>query len=579
MNLRRVVLLCAVVFISAACGAAGVAPPVPTPTPPGGTGSVSGTVGVSVSLARTRARLPGARVNRNLWQAPPGAPQVVPDELLVKMRPGTAPADAAGLHRRLGTVEVRRLPRTGVSVVKITSGESVQAVMGKYRGQPSVLYAEPSYYRYLAALPPRTRPRAVPNDTFYGLQWHYQNVNLPAAWDVTTGSSLVVVAVIDTGILAHADLAGVTVAGYDFYGDDTNPADPGCPNPTDLSHGSHVAGTIAAATNNGQGVAGVNWGGPGKTKIMPLRVFGNYGGACTATSADIIAAIEYAADHSARVINMSFGGGGFNASEQAAVTYAYNTGVILVAAAGNSNADCGAFYPASYANVVGVSATDLGNAKAWYSNFGSCVDLAAPGGDTTADDDGDGNPDGVLSTSGTPASPSEYWFFQGTSMATPHAVGLAALLISKGVTGPAAIQSLMQSTATDLGAGGYDPIFGWGLINAAAAVGAPATTNPMRAFSGDLSGSTITVTSDMVTVNGDGTYLVTNAQAGTHSVFAWQDANGSGIIDVGDLYDEVTGVVITPGTTTPNVNPAVTERPIGSPPITVVGPQAVPRRR
>ncbi|MDQ7828272.1 MAG: S8 family serine peptidase [Armatimonadota bacterium] len=500
-----------------------------------------------------------------------------PNEFLVKFRPGVMPGEAANLNARVGTQEIRRLLKGRIALVRAVSA-TPDTVLSSYRGHAAVEYAEPNYYRYLLSTPPR-RPLAVPNDPFYSFQWHYSNIGTEAAWDVTTGSALVVVAVIDTGILfGHADLNGVTVAGFDFVDDDTNPADPGCPGPSDVSHGSHVSGTIAAATNNATGVAGVNWGGPSRTRIMPLRVFGNIGGSCTATSADVIDAIEYAADHSARVINMSFGGPGFSQAEQDAVNYAYGLGVTLVAAAGNDNVDLGAspVYPACYANVIAVAATTITNTKAPYSNFGSCIDLSAPGGDVNTDLNGDGEPDGILSTSGTPATPTQYWWFDGTSMASPHVAGVAALLLSKGVTGAAMIQNVLQSTATDLGTSGYDTTFGWGKVNAAAAVGASVSTNPMLAFTGDLSGSTITVGSDQVGVASDGTFVITNAQSGTHTVFAWQDTNANGIIDAGDLYGTAPGVVIFPGTTTSGVMVSVSERPSGSPPINLAARRGAP---
>ncbi len=508
MTLRHASLAICAALLLAACGggATGVVSPTPTPPPTGGFGTVSGTLTVSVA-AGGPARVSGVGVVRGVRRPPPGGPQFLPDQLLVKFKPGVGTAQATDVHKQFGTQEIKRINRPGVSVLKITSSEAVQAVVARYRAHPAVQYAEPNFLRYLAAAR-GVSPQATPNDSFYGLQWHYSGlVNLPAAWDVTTGSALVVVAVIDTGILSgHPDLVGTTVAGFDFYGDDASPEDLGCLGPGDVSHGAHVAGTVAALTNNATGVAGVNWGGAGRTRIMPLRIFGNYGGQCTTTSADIIAAIYWAADHSARVVNMSFGGGGFSQGEQDAVTYAFNTGVILIAAAGNDSADCAAQYPAAYANVVGVAATEFNNNKAPYSNTGVCVDLAAPGGDMSVDLNGDTYPDGVLSTSGAPSVGNGYYFFQGTSMASPHVAGLAALLISKGITGPANIQTVMQTTATDRGAPGFDTTYGWGLINAAAAVGAPVPTNPMRTFSGSISGNTITVRSDMVTVANAITY-------------------------------------------------------------------------
>ncbi|HEU5303375.1 MAG TPA: S8 family serine peptidase, partial [Gemmatimonadales bacterium] len=220
---------------------------------------------------------------------------------MVKLKPG-ALLQSADLHRSAGTAEVKQLLKGTMSLVRVTTGEPLAAVLARYRSDPRVAYAEPNYYRYLATAPGL---QATPNDPFYADQWHYGSIGLPSAWNAVTGSALVVVAVIDSGILPHEDLAGVTVAGFDFFNNDSNPADPGCPAASDLSHGSHVAGTIAAATNNGRGVAGVNWGGAGRTRVMPLRIFGNIGGNCTTTSDRIVEAITYAADHSARVINMS----------------------------------------------------------------------------------------------------------------------------------------------------------------------------------------------------------------------------------------------------------------------------------
>jgi len=502
------------------------------------------------------------------------APRSVPGEVLVKFRAGVSPEQALEINRRVGGVERKRIPRGNLAVVRLSDQTSVDAAIAAYRRSPLVEYAEPNLYAYLDAAPPARN--LVPNDPGYGLQWHYPNVNLPSAWDISTGSSLVVVAVIDDGFLfSHADLIGVTVQGRDFVNDDSDPNYEVCDPAAPESHGSHVSGTIAAATNNGVGVSGVNWGGAGRTKIMPLRVFGNYGGVCTATLDDIVEAIYYAADHSARVINMSLGLSAPSPPQslQDAVNYAVGTGVIVVASAGNSNQDLDASprYPVCLNNVVGVAATDISNGKAYYSNFGSCVDISAPGGDVTTDLNGDGYADGVLSTTGTPTNPTQYIFFQGTSMAAPHVAGLAALLVAKGVTGPSTIQSVLQSTATDLGASGYDFIFGWGKINAAAAMGAPAPINPVRAFTGDLSGSILTVRSNMVAVGSDGTFIITSAQSGVWTVFAWQDANANNLIDAGDLFGSTAGVTINPGATTTGVSVLITERPMSSSPITLAG--------
>ena len=347
--------------------------------------------------------------------------------------------------------------------------------------QPDVLFAEPNYLY---------QPLLVPNDSYYARQWHYPAINLPQAWDITTGSrtgSDVIVAVIDTGVfLTHSDLAGQLVSGYDFIssssnagdgnGIDNNPDDPGDSTQLNNSswHGTHVAGTVAAKTNNNNGVAGVSW----HAKIMPIRVLGLNGG----TSYDIIQAVRFASGLSndsntvptqkADIINLSLGCANcFSQAEQQAYTDARAQGVIVVAAAGNNNSSQ-LFYPASFDGVVSVSATDFSNNKAYYSNFGSRVDVAAPGGDMRVDSNGDGSADGVLSTlvdDSTGIRESSISFYQGTSMASPHVAGVLALMRALyPALSPDDVDNLLAAGAitTDLGTAGRDNTYGYGLIDA-----------------------------------------------------------------------------------------------------------------
>jgi serine protease len=340
------------------------------------------------------------------------------------------------------------------------------------------------------------QPFMVPNDNFYGLQWHYDRIGLPEAWDVTTGNGDVVVAVVDTGILSnHPDLATrLTADGYDFIsvesfegneaagekgGIDPNPEDPGDTATGGSSfHGTHVAGTIAAATNNAIGVAGVGWD---AARIMPLRALGVGGG----TSYDIIQAVRYAAGltndsgtfpvNPADIINLSLGGGGFSTVEQDLYKTISESGVIVVAASGNESTNQKT-YPAAYDGVISVSAVDFSSNLAYYSNFGETIDLAAPGGDNSADLNADGYPDGVLSTTGDDTSgviTMAYSFNQGTSMAVPHVAGVVALM--KAVWPKMsyhAFDSLLRSgiITNDLGTLGWDDFFGYGLIDAQKAV-------------------------------------------------------------------------------------------------------------
>lgn len=347
----------------------------------------------------------------------------------------------------------------------------------------NVIYAEPNYiYNALT----------VPDDELYPRQWHYKAINMPEAWDITTGNDNIIIAVIDTGISTqHPDIKDrlITGKGYDFISDpanagdgdgmDSNPKDPGDgSNSTPSSfHGTHVAGTVAASTDNSIGVAGINW----KGKIMALRTLGKKGG----TSYDIAQAILYAArlpnasgklpDIKADVINMSLGGPGFSQTMDQAVQDAISEGVTVVAAAGNESTSSPS-YPASYDNVISVSAVDYNLKLSYYSNYGNSITVAAPGGDTRADNNNDGYPDGVLSAIDDDNGNKGYKYYQGTSMAAPHVAGVAALIqasrLDKGLSKltPAQVADILTSTATDLGATGRDNSYGYGLINAAKAV-------------------------------------------------------------------------------------------------------------
>jgi serine protease len=349
------------------------------------------------------------------------------------------------------------------------------------RLQSGVSIAEPNYIR---------KPLAVPNDEYYAYQWHYPLINLPDAWEITTGDNDVVVAVVDTGVLLlHPDLSGQLVDGYDFISDedialdgdgvDDDPDDPGDNDSVYGSsfHGTHVAGTIAAASNNDTGVAGIAW----NTRIMPLRALG-YGGG---TSYDIIQAVKYAAgletdydgvhiDEPVDVINLSLGGESYSQVEADVYQTVRNQGVIVVAAAGNDGTTT-KMYPAAYDGVVSVSAITIDETIASYSNTGSTIDVAAPGGSST-DTNGDGYMDGVLSTIGDDSSGTiemGYGFYTGTSMAAPHVSAVIALMkaIYPTMT-PEEFDSLLEGgyLTQDMGDEAWDSQFGYGLIDAHKAV-------------------------------------------------------------------------------------------------------------
>ncbi|WP_455206993.1 S8 family peptidase [Kaarinaea lacus] len=361
-------------------------------------------------------------------------------------------------------------------------------VVKALRQRADIEYAALNYIR---------QPLLEPNDIYYGLQWQYPQINLPLAWDMTTGSPDVTVAVIDSGVLNHPDLQGSLVAGYDFIssidnsadgdGIDSDPSDPGDTdgNTPSSFHGTHVAGTVAAVSNNASGVAGVAW----NAKVMPLRVCGTLG----CTDYDIHQALLYAARQpndsgtlpvqAADVVNLSLGAPTTSTVAPPAYAAARNAGVIVVAASGNESST-ELFAPAAYDGVVSVSAVDFNGDLAYYSNRGSTIDVAAPGGDITANLNGDTYPDGILSTVGSDQSgvlELGYGFYQGTSMAAPHVAGVAALMksVKPDLTPDEFDQWLRDGELTqDLGAAGRDDLYGYGLIDAAKAV-AKANNTPI----------------------------------------------------------------------------------------------------
>jgi serine protease len=416
--------------------------------------------------------------------------EVVPGEVIVRFRGDLALQSAAVLGVDGVRVEaVRSLALPGTQLYRapgLGRAETV-ALAEQLATRPDVLYAQPNYL---------LRTMATPNDEFYAFQWHYPAINLPAAWDITTGSSATVVAVGDTGILhlandaaaTHPDFTGKVLPGYDFVsspqsGGDGDGRDP---NPYDLGdsyHGSHVAGTIAAATHNGIGLAGVDW----QAKIVPVRMLGVGG---SGSLVDIIEGTLWAAGfavpgvptnaHPAHVINLSLGGSYActpfeqEAFDRIAAQSARRT--IVVVAAGNENQNAANASPASCRNVITVGATEFRGHRAPYSNYGSRIDVMAPGGDMSVDRNGDTYPDGVLSL-GASSAGFTYAFENGTSMAAPHVAGVVSLMKALDPTiGLQDALALLKVTARPLSAAACERAAasdcGAGLIDAAAALAA-----------------------------------------------------------------------------------------------------------
>jgi len=367
------------------------------------------------ALARLRSAPPEAS------PAPATAVQAevaeyVTGEVIVKFKKDVGSTTISSVISNVGFHIAERYDKIGVLKCDISgSGRDVLQAVEECNADPNVEYAEPNYIYYASV---------VPNDPRYSSLYAMDIMDAPAAWDKQTGSSNIIVGVIDTGVdLDHEDLQaniwqnpgetpgnGVDddgngfvddVNGWDFKNNDSNPND-------DNDHGTHVSGTIGAEGNNGTGVAGVNW----NVSIMALKFLGGDG---SGTTGDAVEAIIYGTDNGAKVLNNSWGGGGRSQALEDAIKYARDNGVIFVAAAGNnfSNNDSFPTYPANYEveNVIAVAASNSSD-NAGFSNFGRhTVDLAAPGS-------------AIVST----VRNDLYRSFDGTSMATPHVAGACALV-------------------------------------------------------------------------------------------------------------------------------------------------------
>lgn len=493
--------ICAIAALALLAVIAGCTrPPAPQPPPARVVAVDPATVEALFEKRARRAFVPGEVVVK-MRPTAPGVLSVMPAAELRRLDLETRQARTSG-----GEVVYRLSPATLRTLSAKDAGDRTLAMARSLRARPDVEYAQPNYLFQIAV---------TPNDSAYFRQWHYFDngggagqapggINLPTAWNTNTGSSAVVVAVIDTGILpGHEDISGSPnlAAGYDMIsepdiandggGRDADPTDPGdavaanecfpgSPALPSSWHGTHVSGTVGVGkTNNSLGVAGVNW----HVQVQPIRVLGKCGG----TMLDINDAIRWAAGlpvpgvpnnpTPAKVINMSLGGEGpcsESPATQSAINDAVARGVTVVVAAGNEASDAAGFMPASCNSVITVAASDRrGRLATRYSNFGARIDIMAPGGDVRQDSDGDGNPDGVLSM-----VDGGYAFYNGTSMAAPHAAGVAAMLLAQdGTLTPAAVLARLRANALPRSSTECPLPCGAGLLNANITV----STQPPRA--------------------------------------------------------------------------------------------------
>ena len=435
----------------------------------------------------------------------PDSEPFIRGSIIVKIRPGMGPDAQRAMLAQVDGSATRALPYANFDIISIDAAADPEAVARSLDAQPDVEYAQARY---------RVYPAFVPNDPFYPRQWNYPAIDMERAWDINHGATpSVTVAVLDSGVAfrsgvfgynAHAfrvtangpvfpalglvsvpfasapDLGGVDrfVAPRDFIWDNATPLDLD-------GHGTHVSGIIGQLTDNGVGVAGMAF----NVRIMPVKVIAGdwdfiFDSPFLGTDDVVARGIRYAVDNGARVLNMSIGRTGLAAPVvQAAIASAVSRAAFVAVAAGNAfergnPVERLAEFAPQIDGMVAVGAIGRDRRRAFYSNTGPYVELAAPEGNSRV-----GGTEGAILQQTFDfdlvetylRGPARYQaprfdsfafeFLQGTSMATPHVAGFAALLMQQGVTSPAAIEAIMKRYATDLGPAGRDDEYGYGLIN------------------------------------------------------------------------------------------------------------------
>jgi thermitase len=474
-----------------------------------------------------------------VFAAPSDNPSPVSDfssqQILVKFKPGTSLPEAAEIHRQLGGQVKETIPGIGVQVVTVPKGQAM-AKAKAYSSNARVAYAEPDFVAEAVG---------SPDDPYFGLQWGLTKVEAAQAWELTTGSPNINIAILDTGVDSdHPDLANKIISNVKFSNSGTTGDVYG--------HGTHVAGIAAAMTNNGIGVAGLGY----SSTIMNVKVLDDNG---MGAYSWIASGIVWAADNGAEIINLSLGAPYASSVLEDALNYAWSKGVVVVAAAGNSG-DTTPMYPAYYTNCIAAAATDANDAIAYFSNYGDWVDVAAPGVS-------------IYST----LKNNSYGYMSGTSMASPYVAGLAALVFTtvSDVNGDGRlndeVRSQIETTCDDIGVSGI----GHGRINAAQAVGSVPV--PPGAITGQvtdaehgsaISGAEVSDGIRTALTDAAGMYAIDDVPPGSYQVVASKEGYQTSSLTV-SVLSETTAVanfslsqIIVPGSITGSVTDAEDGSPI-----------------
>jgi thermitase len=425
--LRLFLALTAALFLFSGAGTGQAQEPDPTQTP-----SLEGSqTPVSVEEAEiTETATPvETEASATLFPSEEAKLNIATTRVLIKISPNARLSNVMLRMKEYGRViENTALGKLGVFILEVPENQ-LEEKISELRNLPGVGLVEPDY--------PVQALDTFPNDPNFLSQYALTAIHAPQGWDISTGSSSVTIAILDSGVdLNHLDLVGKISQGYDFVNGDNVPFD-------DYGHGTHVTGIAAALGNNGVGIAGVSWG----ARILPVKVLDSSG---NGTFSNVAAGIIWATDQGAQVINMSLGGSGVSQILQDAVNYADGQGVLMIASSGNTNSNS-VLFPAGFSQVMAVAATDASNQRASFSNYGTGIEIAAPGVNIIS-----------LWPGGTNT-------LSGTSMAAPHVSGLAAILFGY-ESNPASIRNYLKASALDIPPAGFDIYTGAGLIQMDAAL-------------------------------------------------------------------------------------------------------------